>query len=175
MTPQGAPQPPDMLLYEQARRSHEIVIQSIDSLDAKAGSVVNVAAILSGLILASGILAFRELWDPELESAAWLYPFGVFLATGIGASLAALLFGTLAWRRARIVIIDPRILTERYETRTEPELRRFLIVQLGEEFARMMEFRERTLEWLRMAFLALGISVVMLLIYAGVLLYVFVT
>ncbi len=166
---------PDILLYNHSLRSHEIVIRSIDSLDSKAGSMVNVAAVLSGLILASGILAFREVWNPQREAFVWIYPLGGLLAIAIGASLAALLLGAVAWRKARIVIIDPNTLTERFENSTEQELRRFLIVQIGDEFERMIGLRDDTLWWLRKAFPSIGVSVIMLLVYAAVLIYVLVT
>lgn len=166
---------PDELLLTQTFKSHATMVQSIETLDSKAGSVVSLAAVLSGLILASGIIAFREFWNPEQESGLWLIPLGILLALAIGASLTALTLAAFAWRRAEILVIKPRELAEKFEMKTETELRRFLVVQLAYEFDRMAKYRKQTRRWLGAAFLALGISVVTLLIYAALAVYVLVT
>ncbi len=167
--------PLDKLLLEQARESHATMVQSIDSLDSKSGSVVSVAAVLSGLIVAGGILSLREFWNPTQEAFWWLYLFVVLLALGVLGSFTALFTALLAWRKAEVLVIKPRDLTERFETRTEKDLRHFLIVQLSDDFTRMATYRKRTLGWLKTAFVSLGVSVVTLLVYLALGLYVLAT
>ncbi len=151
------------------------MIDAVNNLDSKAGSVFDVSAVLTGLIVVAGVLSIGEVVDPEKEHFVWLYVFTGVLGAAVSFSFVSLLTALQAWRKAEPIILDPLRLTREFEDRTGTELRQFLIVELGAEFAEMAAGRIQTLTWLNWAFRSLGASVVTLLVYIALVLYVLVT
>jgi hypothetical protein len=166
---------PDDLLFEQALRFHGTMIESVDSLDSKAGSLINVSIVVAGLVAVGGALSLQQVYDPSKEAQEWLYVLLPVLVLGSVLALVSVLVAIVAWRRAEVVVISPSQLTAKYEEKNASELRRFLIVELGAEFDKMGSHRTATLRWLRMGMFFLALSIGMLMLYTVLAFYVVVT
>ncbi len=168
-------EPPDELLFQQALRSHGSMLEAVDSLDSKAGSLINVSIVVAGLVAVGGALSLQQVYEPSREAATWLIVLLPLLVAGFVLALISVLLAIVAWRRAEVVVVSPGQLTRKYEDKSAFELRRFLIVELSDEFDQMALHRTATLRRLRMGLLFLSLSIGTLMAYTVLAFYVVVT
>ena len=119
------------IIYETAKRSYDKLFQASESLDSKAGSIFSVGAVVAGLFLTAGVLSISG-GSEMTPKASWL-PASI---TGVGLFFCtfAMLMSLRAWMMSEIEIINPRKFVEAFEEESETETKKFLIVELADEF-----------------------------------------
>jgi hypothetical protein len=126
------------IIYETTKRSYDKLFQASESLDSKAGSIFNVGAVVAGLFLTVGVLSISA-GEEIMPRIPWLPA----LITGIGLIFCALtmLLSLKAWMSSEIELISPGSFVAAYERKSEIETKKFLVMELADEFD--INFRRR--------------------------------
>lgn len=131
------------IIYETAKRSYDKLFQASESLDSKAGSIFNVGAVVAGLFLTVGVLSISA-GEEIMPRVSWLPP----LITGVGLIFCTLtmLLSLKAWMSSEIDLISPGLFVEAFERESEIETKKFLVMELADEFDINYRRREKLAE-----------------------------
>ncbi|TET91488.1 MAG: hypothetical protein E3J35_01890 [Methanomassiliicoccales archaeon] len=154
------------LIYETVLRSYDGLFQASESIDSKAGSIFNVGAVVASLFLATGVISIGGggYATPEVS---WL----LATVTGLGLvfCIGAMMLSLRAWMTSEIEIINPQEFIKKFEDETETYTRKFLVVEIADEFRVNYERRRRIVNLVRSAQESLWFAVGTMLAFITVL------
>ncbi len=144
------------IIYETTKRSYDKLFQASESLDSKAGSIFNVGAVVAGLFLTVGVLSISA-GEGIMPRIPWLPA----LITGIGLLFCTItmLLSLMAWMSSEFVLIRPKPFAAAFERKSEIETKRFLVMELAEEFNVNKRRREKLAQLTRSAQRSLVLAV----------------
>ncbi len=143
-------------LWDTANRAQDQILSSISALDAKAGTLVDFTAVVTGLYLVAGF----GIRDISGASCA-VYRNVAFLSLffGVLTGLLAMLIAMFAWRTGKMAIFELPKFVEETERESVDYVRAFGIGQLVHQFKRNTQFYDTQKKRVRLAIVVLGITV----------------
>jgi len=149
---------------EIANRAQDQIVGAISDLDAKAGSLVDFTAVVTGLYLVAGI-GIRDLGGASCVAYRNLSFVSLFL--GVATGLTAMILAMLSWRKGKLAIFELPAFVRKTELEDADHVRAFAIGQLMHQFAKNVEYYDRQKKWVRGAMTVLGVTVANVGIFIG--------